>query len=88
MEVGDDRSRVLVIDIKLDDHVRGNCELLLGDSEVVLEGICNGLLLPPHEGSGVLTLTAGSGKLDNDKGKVDCGHVILSGGGGGQTNHG
>jgi hypothetical protein len=43
----------------------------------MLEGIRNSLLL----------LTADSGGPDDDKGKVDYGHVILCGGNG-QTNHG
>lgn len=34
--------------------------MLLDSAEVMLEGVCGGLLLLPHEGSGVLALTDGS----------------------------
>jgi hypothetical protein len=48
----------------------------LDGGEVTLEGICDSLLLLPHEGSSILMLTG----VDegHDKGRVDHGYIARS----------
>jgi hypothetical protein len=53
-------------------------ELPLGDGEVVLGGVCSGLILLPHEGSLVLALMGDD--EGRDKGGVGYVHIIWSNG--------
>jgi hypothetical protein len=55
--------------------------LLLGDDEVTLKGIHSGLLLLPHEVSGVLALTG-----DSDEGGM-CHHHVPGGSSAAQADH-
>jgi hypothetical protein len=67
VEVGNDRDLIRVIGVREDG-------LFLGSCEVVLDWICSGLILLPHEGSS-------SAGVDGGKGGAGRDHVILSSGG-------